>query len=134
MKKYYYLLVVMLMALVSVSFSSCGDDEPKGSSIVGTWNYFEDNGDVTLLQFTKGGQFNEVDLVADEGVVDIYVYRGKYTVSGDKLTITYVYANESETVDCTFRVNEEELMISSNGTTKTLLRVDDSVIEEYLRH
>ena len=33
MKKCYYLLMVMLMALVSIGVASCGDDEPKDSVI-----------------------------------------------------------------------------------------------------
>ena len=133
MKKCYYLLMVMLMALVSIGVASCGDDEPKDGSIVGTWQFIDDEGDVTLLQFAKGGKFNEVDLVQEEGAIDVYVYHGNYSVSGNKLTITYEYTYESETVDCTYSVKDDELTITSSGDTNTLIRVDDSVIERYLR-
>ena len=132
MKKY-FLFTVMLMALVSMGLASCGDDdEPKGSDIVGTWQITNDDG-VTLLQFTKDGKFNEVDIVVEEGVSDLYKYYGTYTVSGNKLTITYEYAYESETVDCTYSVKDDKLTITSSGETNTLFRVDDSVIERYLR-
>ena len=132
MKKYYFLFTVMLMALVSVGLVSCGDeDEPKGPDIVGTWQITTDDG-VTLLQFTKDGKFNEVDIVVEEGVSDLFKYYGTYTLSGDKLTITYVYAYESETVEATYSVNGDRLTITSMGSTSTLTRVDDSVIERYL--
>ena len=133
MKKYSYLLMVMLMALVSVGFASCGDDndEPKSSDIVGTWQLKDSDG-VILLQFTKDGKYNEVDIVSDEGVDDLYIYHGTYTLSGNKLTITYVYAYESETVDCTYSVKGDQLTITSAEGSNTLTRVQDSVIERYL--
>lgn len=133
MKKYYYFLMVMLMALVSVGFASCGDDndEPKDSGIVGTWQLTEDN-EVTLIQFTKDGKFNEIDIVTEEGVADLFKYFGTYTLSDNKLTITYVYAFETETVVCTYSVKGDKLTISSMAETSTLTRVDDSVIQRYL--
>ena len=133
MKKYNYFLMVMLMALVSVGFAACGDDddEPKVSDIVGTWQMTDDEG-VTLLQFTKDGKFNEVDIVSEEGVADLYIYHGTYTLSGDKLTVTYVYDYESETVDCTYSVKGDKLSITDDGFTSTFTRVKDSVIEQYL--
>ena len=54
----------MLMALVSVGFAACGDDddEPKSADIVGTWSLDTDIlGDYEVLfQFTKDGKFHEV--------------------------------------------------------------------------
>ena len=61
MKKFYLFLSVMLLTLVSVGFTSCGDDndEPKGSDLVGTWQLKaidEDGGSYeNLVQFTKNG-------------------------------------------------------------------------------
>ena len=133
MKKYSYLLMVILMTLVSVGFASCGndDDEPKSSDIVGTWQLKDSDG-VILLQFTKDGKYNEVDIVSDEGVDDLYIYHGTYTLSGNMLTITYVYAYESETVDCTYSVKGDQLTITSAEGSNILTRVQDSVIERYL--
>ena len=76
-KKYIYFLMVMLMALVSVGFAACGDDddEPKNSDIVGTWQIKDSEG-MTLLQFTKDGKFNEVEIVSEEGVADVYKFYG----------------------------------------------------------
>ena len=136
MKKFYYALMVMLMALVSVGFAACGDDdEPKGSDIVGTWAF--DNTDligagVTLFQFTKYGKFYEVDRSMVYGEDGVEVYHGTYTVSGDKLTVTYIYLNETETIDCTYQVKGNKLTITNGGHSSTFIRVEDSVIEPYL--
>ena len=135
MKKYYYVLVVMLMALVSVGFAGCGDDEPEVSDIVGTWQV--DNLDhyadvVTLLQFTRDGIFNEVDKYIDNGDTKADVYHGKYTVSGNKLTVTYIFINESETVDYTYQVEGDKLTLRDGDFYSTLTRVADSVIKAFL--
>ena len=134
MKKIVKFSAFMLAAMfAATSFTSCGndDDEPKGSDIVGTWQLKDSDG-VILLQFTKDGKYNEVDIVSDEGVDDLYIYHGTYTLSGNKLTITYVYAYESETVDCTYSVKGDQLTITSAEGSNTLTRVQDSVIERYL--
>ena len=134
MKKFCNLLMVMLMALVSVGFAACGDDdEPKGSDIVGTWA-LDDSGfgaGVTLFHFTKDGKFSEVNksmVLGDE----VLVYHGTYTITGDKLTVTYIYLNETETIDCTYQVKGNKLTITNGGHSSTFIRVEDSVIEPYL--
>ena len=134
MKKCYFLLMVMLLALVSLGFAACGDDEPEGSDIVGTWAF--DNSDligagVTLFQFTKDGKFHEVNksmVLGDE----VLVYHGTYTVSGNQLSVTYIYQYETETIDCTYQVKGNKLTITNDGHTSTFIRVNDIAIEEYL--
>lgn len=133
MKKCYFLLMVMLMALISVGFAACGndDDEPKSPDIVGTWQIKDSDG-MTLLQFTKDGKFNEVDIVSEDGVPDLFMYHGTYTVSGDKLIVTYIYAYETETVECTYQVKGDRLTITTEEGNSIFTRVNDSVIEPYL--
>ena len=87
---------------------------------------------MTLLQFTKDGKFNEVDIVSEEGVADLYKFYGTYTVSGDKLTVTYIYSYETETVVSVYQVKGDKLTISTAAVTATFTRVNDSVIEQYL--
>ncbi|MBR4828481.1 MAG: hypothetical protein IKZ92_01600 [Muribaculaceae bacterium] len=135
MKKYINSLIFLLMALVSVGFASCGDDEePKGADIVGTWA-LDDTGfgaAVILFQFTKDGTFYEVDKSMLNGETGVDVYHGTYSVSGDKLTVTYIYQYETETVNCTYQVDGNKLTITSDGHPSTFIRVKDSVIEQYL--
>lgn len=130
------MLMVMLMALVSVGFASCGDDdEPKDSSIVGTWIQYNIDGiesSTIMIQFTKNGIYHEVDTHLEDEHVVSYVYKGKYTVSGNKLTVTYNYHYEDETVNCTYQVKGDQLTITHGGESSTLTRVEDSLIEPYL--
>lgn len=139
MKKSYYFLMVMLMALVAVGVTSCGDDdEPKGSDIVGTWA-LDNTGygaAVTLFQFTKDGTFYEVDKSMLNGETGVDVYHGTYSVSGNKLTVTYIFTYETETVECTYQVKGDKLTLTYDdegvGVTATFTRVKDGVIAPYL--
>ena len=134
MKKCYYFLMVIMMALVSVGFAACGDeDEPKSSDIVGTWqlNYADGNGSgIILFQFTKDGKFNEVRIYIEEGECD--VFQGTYKVSGNKLILTFISQFETHPVEYTYQVNGDKLMINYLGEVGTYTRVNDSVIEPYL--
>ena len=138
MKKCFYALMVMLMALVSVSFAACGDDddEPKVADIVGTWAYDTDIlGDFAILfQFTKDGKFHEVQTSIDGGeTIANDVFHGTYTVSGHKLIITYIYQFGNETVECTYSVNGDKLTLNlEDANPATFTRVKDSAIEPYL--
>lgn len=132
MKRVYYFLMVMLMALVTVGFTACGDDddEPKESSIVGTWSskYVDEDGEGELLiQFTKSGDFHSVEVYDHEPP---YVEHGKYTVSGNKLTIVYDEDNEKETYE--YSIKGDNLTISIMGISTTWKRTKDSAIEKYL--
>ena len=138
MKKFSFILTVMLMALVSVGVTACGDeDEPEISSIVGTWQLeVADNPGANgtygtynvLVQFTEDGKYHEAEIFS----TDFYVYYGTYSVSGDKLTLTYNYKYETETVELTYNVKGNKLTLITSYDTSTFTRVKDSVIEPYL--
>ena len=141
MKKCYYFLMVMLLALVAVGVTSCGDDdEPKYSSdIIGTWSLNTDYlSDAALyFKFTKDGKFYEVQTSFPDGVESLVdVFRGTYTISGNVLTITYHFEYEDETVECLYEVKNGQLTLTFEGegelVTATFTRVKDSVIDPYL--
>ena len=138
MKKYCYVLIVILMTSVSVGLVSCSDDdEPKSADIVGTWALDTDiDGDFAILfQFTKDGKFHEVQTSIVNGkVIQSHVFHGTYTVSGHKLFITYFFENETEIVENDYSVYGDKLMlyINKGEATATFTRVKDSVIEPYL--
>lgn len=135
MKKYIYPLIFLMMAMVSVGFAACGDDdEPEGSDIVGTWA-LDDSGygaGVILFQFTKDGKFHEVNKSMLNGETGVDVFHGTYTASGNKLTITYIFQYETETVDCIYTVKGDKLSIKTVDGSVTFTRVSDSVIAPYL--
>ena len=140
MKKCSYFLMVILLALVSVGFAACEDDEPKYTSdLVGTWSYNTQMiGDfATYLQFTKDGKFHEVHTSFPNGETLLDdVFNGTYTVSGNVLTITYNFKYEDEIVKCLYDVEGDKMTLTfeddGEEVTATFIRVNDSVIEEYL--
>ena len=140
MKKFYLFLSVMLLTLVSVGLVSCGDDkdEPKGSDLVGTWQLKaidEDGGSYeTLVQFTKNGNWNSVEIYKDGSEIDIDVERGTYTVSGDRITVKYTEDGKTYTESLGFEVKGDKLMLTYDDYPVAVVfaRVKDSVIEKYL--
>ena len=136
MKKYIYSLMVMLVALVLVGFASCGDDEPEGADIVGTWQY--DNPDETanydlFYQFTKDGVFNRVTIFHElsYGRRNFVVSSGTYTLSGKKVIISFDNGGEVVSTENPYSVQGDKLKFIG-GDEPTFARVDDSVIEPYL--
>ena len=142
MKRCFYSLVVLLVALMAVGFTACGDDdEPKGADIIGTWQY--DHPDEAedfevFFQFTKDGKFHYVQkyLDAEDGMPDHITFHGKYAVSGRKLTITFdpnpLLGDEIDTLEWDYSVQGDRLMLLSGGETITFIRVEDSAIQPYL--
>ena len=142
MKKYIYLLIFLMMAMVSVGFAACGDDdEPKGADIVGTWQYNhpddEEYDDYDIYyQFTKDGKFHSVwkDHEYYYGRPNFVVNHGTYTVSGKKLIVTYDSDSDggyTEPSGCEYSVQGDILKLHG-GEYPTFTRVEDSVIEPYL--
>ena len=137
MKKCYYFLMVMLLALVSVNLTACGDDDDEpsgGGDIVGTWQqkYVDEDGSgEVLIQFTKNGRFHEFDIYTDrDGDVDVAVDHGSYTLSGNKMTVTYD-DDDFFIIECTVTVKGDKLTVSQSGYSTTYNRVKDSLIEKY---
>lgn len=141
MKKSYYFLMVMLMALVSVGFAACGDDDEPlyYSDIFGTWSFNSGAlSDPTIyFQFTKDGKFHEVQTAFADGETRLVdVFHGTYTISGNLLTITFNYTYEDEIVKCLYKVKDNKLTLTFEDEGEegsvTFTRVNDSVIEPYL--
>ena len=132
----------MLLALLSVGFSACSnDDEPKGADIVGTWqhNHHTEYNDV-YYYFTKDGKFHYVwrtNMIMPQGLKPtVAVANGTYTVSGTKLIVTLdskpnydLYLCPSE---CEYSVQGDKLKLLLGEDQPTFTRVDDNVIQPYL--
>ena len=140
MKKFSFLLTVMLLALVSVSVTSCGDDkdEPVNSDIVGTWQVkgIDEDGEAYehLVQFTKNGKWHSVDIFYEYDETDVDVEHGTYSVSGNKVIVNYTDDGHSISQTFNYEVKGDKLMLSylDYPVVITYIRVKDSVIEKYL--
>ncbi len=140
MKKLYFFLTVMLLSLVSVGVTSCGDDkdEPMGDGLVGTWQLKlvdeEGRSIENLVQFTKNGKWNSVEIVTDDIGISVEVEKGTYTVSGDKITVAYTEDGKTVTEMITYVVKGNKLMLTYEDVPVAITfdRVKDSVIEQYL--
>ena len=106
MKKYLLnWMTILMVAIVSVSFVSCGDDDDddkkETSSIVGTWVYFERDGEYSysdMYTFKSDGTFK---LVGQEGDISLREFDSwedsglwKYDANNHKLTVTTIVGEE----------------------------------------
>ena len=130
----------MFLALVSVSVTSCGDDkdEPVNSDIVGTWQVkcIDEDGEAyeNLVQFTQNGKWHSVEIYYEFDETDVDVEHGTYSVSGNKVIVTYTDDGHSISQTFNYEVKGDKLMLShlDYPVVVTYIRVNDSVIERYL--
>ena len=132
----------MLMALVSVGFAACGDDESELeiAEIVGTWQYDDPDmldDTVLLFQFTKDRKYHQVaKYIGAGGNSEHFAFHGTYTVKGYKLIVTIdptpLFSDKSETIEFIYSMEGDKLVLFTGGETITLTRVMASVIEPYL--
>lgn len=149
MKKQLFLLAAMLLAVMSISLTACGDDndEPSGGDIVGTWEcdisrtLIDEMSDMyksgnELIQFRSDGTMVTVNayVLTDAWAAitgereEVEVGYGTYRISGDKLI-----SGDGETVKFKLQGNKLTLTPTSGIILPlTFTRVSDSVINIYL--
>lgn len=155
MKKYYYYLVAMMMAVMTFGLTACGDDndEPDGGDIVGTW-FCDTNqkiidamdeiysGGESICQFKADGTYVAVDVSYyteewaqyEEENPEIYIERGTYRLSGDRLYMD-PYDDNLYKLDyeCKIKGNKMTLTLTEGIViSMKFTRVSDSQIEKYL--
>ena len=89
-KKYLWsLLVIMVAAMLSVSFSSCGgddDDDEAKVSIVGTWKW-EGSGKSRILTFQSNGS----GIWKEDNYGHVKSYSFSYTFNNNDMTLRMVF-------------------------------------------
>ena len=98
MKKIYGILVLAMMAICSVLFVSCGDDdEPAGNSggsnesaLLGSWRW-EGFEDYIVFTFTSDHKFNSRDAAFDDdsNSWDIDINNGTWSLDGTIVILKY---------------------------------------------
>lgn len=161
MKKYYYLLVAMMMAVMILGLTACGDDndEPEGGDIVGTWscdtnqkiiNVMDDiySGGESICQFKADGTYIAVDVTyyteewaeieksynEDFENPEIYIERGTYRLSENVL---HMNPDDEElfnvSYDCKIKGSKMTLTLNEGIVISMIFsRVSDSKINKYL--
>ena len=140
MKKFLFLSMAMIMAILSLGLTACGDDnkdEPKDTKgdLVGTWKMTgsEDGYSYTsLVQFTKDGKFYNVEVWTEHGETDVDISRGTYTVKDDVITITENYDGEVDTYSVKYQIKGDQLIVTDDGYYMTYTKAKNSEIEKYL--
>lgn len=86
--KYYYLLSMLFIAMMSVSLMSCGsDDDDSSSSIIPSGTYIEENGHESEL-FTMVINGYHIKVTISEYGKVWKTFEGTYKISGNTITIT----------------------------------------------
>lgn len=133
MKSLYNLSIVFLV-LISITFSSCGDDDENGNnntSIVGTWvliRYIDtncsepdDNGeqsvtcddnDCTTFIFNEDDTFQAIEI---EDGMTLNNSTGTYSINGNLLTLTGVLSGFPINVAFEFSISDDLLTIVDNS-------------------
>ena len=155
MKKYFNFMAFAMVAVFSLTFISCGndDDEPGPSSslseYVGTWSTITGiaDGEFEYIQFKSDGNCTRV--LYDEDAEKGYdVFSGTWAINGDKLTIKETSVIGSEMAQFLIQTaaenggvtlaydivkkEKDKLIVSLLGITSTLVKVNDNVIQKYL--
>lgn len=103
MKKIYGILMLAMLAMCSVAFVSCGDDDDEeNGSIVGTWREVgSDEDDYWEFTFKSDGTYEE----DDDGHYD----KGTYKLDGNTLT---VIGEKYGTSQYTYKVSGKKLTLT----------------------
>lgn len=143
MKKIYYLMMAMLMAMTTLSLTACGDDDEEdgpnggGGNIEGTWKgnltndwYDEEDADYiekaeALIQFKKGGKYVSVTIIhyTKKGIEEIRQYEPNFKnpqVEVDNGTYS-VNGNKLTTFDSEGERDESTFSISGKKLTITYI-------------
>lgn len=120
MKKYMYLFFVALFATMSVTFTSCGDDDDENTSLLGTFVYsYDDDGDYVTETMTFNDNGTCVNSYrSSDYPEDNFTVTANYTVEGNpgESAILLLWG---ETVDGDTYRESFQISLSDNRLTMT---------------
>lgn len=132
------LFSLMALFMLSLTFVSCGDDDDDDNSnaqsaILGKWKcqsailYVDGKQDDEETWNATDSEYSTYEFKSDGTVVESEVRNGKaddnpttckYSISGNKLTLTYTneHSGKVETDECTFSINGNTLVLTAEDT------------------
>lgn len=126
MKKYFNLLVAVMIAAFSLTLTACGDDDDDdNSALIGTWENYQEDLDYgwayyESVTFNKDNTFTQTDIETENGHTYTNNAFGTYAVSGklkDGAQLAMNFIDEdgdtwSETVLC--RIDGKKAYITTD--------------------
>lgn len=136
MKKWEYFFVSAVVALMSLAFTSCGDDDGPsgGADIVGTWygtrSYYNPAGGTKYQYLSVTFESNGTGSLDYESPVSISKGYFTYSVSGNTVTCNGAWANSYGDIDSNFTWTLElqgDRLLPQNMYSDFILTKDGSV-------
>lgn len=125
MKKYFNLLVVVMIAAFSLTLTSCGDDDDDNGPLVGTWECTEidEDGDVyyQTITFNKDNTFYTTLAESYNNQTYSKTLYGTYAISGDikkgaAITMNFIDEDgDTWTENGAVRVDGKKAYVSLDG-------------------
>ena len=138
MKKYLKFMAFAMVAVFSLAFVSCGDDDDESTSgnsvYVGTWSIQDGDDDYfEYMQLKADGSYINVQQ-DDDYAKGYHVSYGDWSVSNDKMILHITSGPlKGSTFSYTIVKSEKDrLILSMWGFTSTCIRVSDDTIQKYL--
>lgn len=145
MKKYLSILVAVMLAALSFTLTSCGDDdedEPANSAdaelLIGTWESINDEStsdysEDGIFRFEANGNYTQVHFGTGDNGENVVEF-GTWQKKGNSI---YITLKDGILADVTMEfkivtLNENELVITMWGYSTKCKRVPDSAIDKYL--
>ncbi|MCD8092901.1 MAG: hypothetical protein LUF01_08760 [Bacteroides sp.] len=124
--KTFKILTTWLMLLACCNLTSCSndDDDEGGStigSIIGTWQYEEDDDYIETIEFRKDGTYKATSKEYYNGHWDTYTVKGDYEYKGNTITLYDEYG-DSFSVQV-ISVTSKTLKISDEGEVITYHKI-----------
>lgn len=118
MKKYFYCIAIIFMAVMSLTACSDDDDDVNITSpVVGTWGTgYRSLGIYSTLTLNSNGTVSSADYFDDE----VYRDNGTYDVSGNTITIDWSSDDEQVIMHFTLSDNNNTMtttMVGESGST-----------------
>ena len=107
-------IFIAFLCIVSLTYTSCSDDE-ENTSIIGTWAYTEGvEGDAKneTLTFNDDGSFVRVITETNNGQNNTQVLEGTYEIEDDMITARTVLGGNTSVSNGTYHISDNILTLT----------------------